>query len=304
MFLRNPRIVLLTLAFFMITLSFSATLTVGGGAADYPTIKKAVLAASSGDTILIRSGTYIENIRFQKSLHLKGEGRGRVVLKPADVTIPTIMVENCQELIIEGMTIHGGMIAISLAMSNARIFENTIQAANDGIRAVTFNHTLFLGDNTLYGPFLKSQIASLSSHGILSLGIGDTVIQYNEVRGFATGVFLTGKKPCRVEKNLFSENLKGLFLGGDTVIELDANSFKNNSVDGLVLSGKASCQMKYNLFESNQQWDIRLAAYECAVDTRLTFIGSVFGEQNVFDANYRLCPADYAWGDGFFGQKE
>lgn len=304
MFQRKFWFVLCLIALFLTYPAFSALLTVGPGAGDYVTIKQAVLEASTGDTILIRSGTYVENVRFQKALHLKGEGRDRVILKPLDAEIPTIMVENSPELIIEGMTIHGGTIAVSLAMSNARILENTIQADNDGIRAVTFNHTLFLGNNALYGPFMKSQKASLSSHGILSLGIGDTVIQYNEVRGFATGVFLTGKKPCRVEKNLFSENLKGCFLGGDTVIELLANSFKNNSVDGIVLSGKVNCQMKYNVFESNQQWDLRLATYDCAVDTRLTFMGSVSGEQNVFDANYRLCPEEYAWGESFFGPKE
>ncbi|HPV95694.1 MAG TPA: right-handed parallel beta-helix repeat-containing protein [Thermotogota bacterium] len=302
--LRTAGILLLTLSIFSFTVSFSAILTVGGGASDYRTIKQAVFAASSGDTILIRAGTYVENIRFQKTLNLKGEGRGRVVLRPADTLIPTIWVENCPALTIEGMTIHGGAIAVSLAMSNARILENTIQAGQDGIRAVTFNHSLFFGNNILYGPFLKSKNASLSSHGVLSLGIGETVIQYNEVRGFATGLFLTGKKPCRVEKNLFSENLKACFLGGDTVIELLSNSFKNNSVDGLVLSGKVDCQMKYNVFESNMQWDIRLALSECAVDTRVAFMGTVSGEQNVFDAHYRLCPADYAWGNAFFGPKE
>ncbi|HPY47809.1 MAG TPA: hypothetical protein PLR19_08145, partial [Thermotogota bacterium] len=106
--LRTAGILLLTLSIFSFTVSFSAILTVGGGASDYRTIKQAVFAASSGDTILIRAGTYVENIRFQKALNLKGEGRGRVVLRPADTLIPTIWVENCPALTIEGMTIHGG----------------------------------------------------------------------------------------------------------------------------------------------------------------------------------------------------
>ena len=75
--LRTAGILLLTLSIFSFTVSFSAILTVGGGASDYRTIKQAVFAASSGDTILIRAGTYVENIRFQKALNLKGEGRGR-----------------------------------------------------------------------------------------------------------------------------------------------------------------------------------------------------------------------------------
>ena len=40
---------------------------------DYPTIQAAVDAASAGDTIIVRDGTYIENIEVDKSLTIQSE---------------------------------------------------------------------------------------------------------------------------------------------------------------------------------------------------------------------------------------
>jgi len=42
---------------------------------DYPTIQAAVDAASSGDTIIVRDGTYSENVDVNKSLTIQSENR-------------------------------------------------------------------------------------------------------------------------------------------------------------------------------------------------------------------------------------
>lgn len=290
--------------FLLFSCSFSATIRVGGINSESISIKQAILRASPGDTILVQAGTYTENLRFQKSIYLKGEGRDKVILKPSDPASPTIMVENCADLVIEGFTIEAGNIAISLAMSNARILSNRIRTQNDGIRAGSFNHSIVLSDNILMGPFLQSKKSPLGSYGILLVGKGETLIQFNEIRGFGWGVYLTGKKPCKVEKNILSENVKGMFLGGDSVIELLSNHFKQNDIDGLLISGKVDCTMKSNLFNSNLQWDIRIALLECSTEMSQMFSGTLSGEANILDENYKLCPTEFPWGDNFFKKAE
>jgi pectin methylesterase-like acyl-CoA thioesterase len=49
---------------------------------DYPTIQQAVNAASDGDIVRVRAGTYIEDIVINgKSLSLIGEGRSNTVIR-------------------------------------------------------------------------------------------------------------------------------------------------------------------------------------------------------------------------------
>lgn len=52
---------------------------------DYPTIQQAVNAAANGDTILVRSGVYIENIIISgKSISLIGEDATTTIIRNKD----------------------------------------------------------------------------------------------------------------------------------------------------------------------------------------------------------------------------
>lgn len=55
----------------------------GGAGVDYTTIQAAVDAASDGDTIEVRGGTYIENVDVDKRLALIGEGMDVVTVRAA-----------------------------------------------------------------------------------------------------------------------------------------------------------------------------------------------------------------------------
>ena len=47
---------------------------------DYPTIGEAISHASAGDTILVQSGVYYENLQIDKSLTLEGQSKTDTVI--------------------------------------------------------------------------------------------------------------------------------------------------------------------------------------------------------------------------------
>ncbi|MGB9854585.1 MAG: CARDB domain-containing protein [Candidatus Bathyarchaeales archaeon] len=84
------------------------------GPADFHTIQEAVNAASSGDTILVRNGTYHETVVIDKSLSLIGEQRDTTVIN-GDVSIQTNNVS------ISGFTANSFFL---LSCANATVVDN------------------------------------------------------------------------------------------------------------------------------------------------------------------------------------
>ncbi|HPE67873.1 MAG TPA: right-handed parallel beta-helix repeat-containing protein [Thermotogota bacterium] len=297
-----PRMLVpLLLTLLCITTSlFSATLSVGPAPSPFRTIQEAVRAAQSGDTIEIAPGTYVENIRFQKALHLKGLDRKKTLIRPANPGIPTIWIENSTKAIVESLSIEGGTIAISLAMSNADILSNTIQSQGDGIRAGSFDHVLLISNNVISGSLTRAEMDTVQSNGLFLVGRGKAQIQFNEIRNFGCGLFSSGKKPCSVERNVFVANSRGIYSVGLTEATITYNSFRQNYKDALLLASKSILTITHNSFEQNDGYDIRAAVGSCNAGTGQLFSGKVFGEGNQVESLRKVCPSDTLWPEGFF----
>ena len=65
----------------------------GGAGVDYMTIQAAVNAAAAGDTIEVRSGTYVENVNVDKRLTLIGEGVDVVTVQAALMQTPVLTAD-------------------------------------------------------------------------------------------------------------------------------------------------------------------------------------------------------------------
>ncbi|MBP2144932.1 parallel beta-helix repeat protein [Methanofollis sp. W23] len=77
----------------------------GGG--DYTTIQEAVLSANPGDTVLVRDGTYTENIDVGKRLTLVSEHGATAVTVKAVNTRDDVIAVNADNVTIEGFALTG-----------------------------------------------------------------------------------------------------------------------------------------------------------------------------------------------------
>ena len=97
---------MLSFLFGLLGAASAATITVGSGG-DYGTITEAVSAATSGDEIIVSSGTYVETVSFQgKNLTIRSEGGSLLTTIAPSSSAPAVNVENGEsDAILEGFTI-------------------------------------------------------------------------------------------------------------------------------------------------------------------------------------------------------
>ncbi len=137
---------------------------------NYPTIQQAVNAASDGDTIVIRDGVYIENIKINKSIIIKSEnGSANCILQAAYKRKPVFDV-NADHVNISGFTIKNStafrIAGIRVNAANCNIANNSIQNNYIGVY-------LRYSDNN----YVKNNVISNNTFGIELYHSKDNVIK-------------------------------------------------------------------------------------------------------------------------------
>jgi photosystem II stability/assembly factor-like uncharacterized protein len=150
---------------------------------DYPTIQVAVDAASPGDTIIVRDGTYIENVDVNKDhLTIKSEnGAGKTIVQAANPNEHVFKVR-ASYVNINGFTVKGAGIGVMSSFS-CTIASNSIYSGEDhnGIE-INFGgyHTII--NNSITG----------SKRGIALFGTHDCTIYKNIVKSCSIGIAVLG----------------------------------------------------------------------------------------------------------------
>ena len=91
------------------------------GTGDYTSIQDAIDSAETGDKILVRAGTYYENILIDKEIELSGEEKNKIIIdaqkeskpgitvKASNVYIKNLLVQNVQKGLLRSICIGGSL---------------------------------------------------------------------------------------------------------------------------------------------------------------------------------------------------
>ena len=258
-------VIKIALGFFILALLFAysasaATLTVNtSGGAMYTKIQDAIDDASAGDTILVDSGTYFENVNVTKRLFLRGgDNGGAKPILDAYGTGGNVIILSADGITLEEFTIRGGglyqvagiTIGIKVTSSNNSLINNSVTNNDYGIYLDSSSSNNLSGNtvsNNVKGIQLSSssnnnvsgnaanfnsegiRMNSASTHNLLT---GNTA-NYN----IDTGIRLIDSSDNTLEDNSASNNINsGIELdGGCTNNILSSNNASNNS-NGIRLS--------------------------------------------------------------------
>ncbi len=189
------------------------------GTKEYPynTIKEGIDEATSGDTIYVYNGTYLEwDIVLDKhNLSLIGENRGNTIIDGGGLYY-WILIVTAQNVTITGFTIQNSPIG------TAGIF------LNNATKAVISNNLIRNHDSGIYSAFSnenlieKNWISDTYAGIILSSVCGDNMVSNNDVIGNIRGIDLSnGAHNNEIENNNIVQNTYGVSI-----------SFDNNSIIG------------------------------------------------------------------------
>ena len=184
----------------LVTCADAATLNVP---ADYATIQAAVNAAAAGDTILVQSGTYYENVNVNKQLTLQGVDSGSglpVVDAGGSGSAITLSANGCTLKDFVAMNSSTGQSGIRVTSSSNTISGNTATGnPNSGIRL----------DFSSNGNTISSNTANINGVGILLSSSSGNTISGNTATGNSNyGIYLQAGgsgtavhcgKPCTLQ---------------------------------------------------------------------------------------------------------
>jgi parallel beta-helix repeat protein len=226
----------------------ATTLHVGGsGGGNYTDIQTAIDAAFDGDSVIVYSGTYLENIEIDKRLELisevdgaaiiDGEGGDAIHVNSSFVRISGFAIINsdlgirlygASHCVIENNTISDGDIGIYLSpVSPLYSDNNTI--LNNQVSNVRLGMTIARAHNN---SIINNIITDIRATGI-SMGAGrDNLIQDNALHNISTvAMQLSGAFNITLTGNVMSG--AGILFGAYTLEEWTSHSIDtSNTVNG------------------------------------------------------------------------
>ena len=211
---------------------------------NYSKIQLAVDYSPPGSTIIVRNGTYAENIVVTKSLTIRSEnGSNRTIIKSMNDFVVKVAADN---VVLEGFTITGGEFSGVMITSN-----NTVIKFNDIIS--NGYHGIYVSESC--NVVIASNNISLNDNGITisnsrNVTVTSNIISFNNYYGIS--IFESDENT--IVSNTISSNNEGgieLFASENNNITLNTISSSNY---GFVISKSNDNHIFLNNFIDNEEY--------------------------------------------------
>ncbi len=201
------------------------------GFANYKTIGEAVVAASDGDTVYLKPGTYSESFTLNKSLKLMpltGE-EGDIILNGDGKNVGiTITADGCS---VEGLTIQNFKAAGIKILSTGNIIQNNIfEKDNPAVLVQDSNK------NAISGNHMKDCLGGVA----LVEGSSENTVASNDINGGTLSIILRDGGANRIISNNATDASMGIWLMNSSNIEMSGNDINSKTLGVWIFNSSAS----------------------------------------------------------------
>jgi parallel beta-helix repeat protein len=225
---------------------------------DYPTIQSAVDAASRGDTVYVRAGTYYENVQVNKTMSLVGENPQDTVVDGGDVQdVISVLADHVN---ITGLAVCDDQPAlkggwdyadISLSGTSCNIFGNVL---TDSLAGVDFSASA--NNNRITENEISNNDWGIytGTYDFVNSGevIANSDVMRNNITDNSCGISLRGN--CdRVSGNNIANNEQGILLDYSANNIITGNDITANNEFGIGLFFSSNNEIYHNNIENPYQ---------------------------------------------------
>jgi len=206
---------------------------------DYEKIQWAVDNASDGDTIIVRDGTYYENVFVDKQLMIKSEnGSDNCIVNGTGSTVFTLKADGIR---VEGFSIAGRYYGIDIYSSKNTIESNYI---GDGIYGININYS---SENIINSNNISQNMA-----GIFLAYSSKNIINLNNISDNDVGIYITHSSNNTIKSNEISYNMDGIDIWYSNNNTIYSNNIRSNKDDGIFLQYSNKNKIYLNNFIYNR----------------------------------------------------
>jgi len=266
------------------------------GEANFTRIQDAITAASTGDTIIVKDGNYIENVNVNKSLIIQSENGSDLTVVQAVSPCNHVFEVTADYVNISGFTVKGATAVDWIAgiyLDNAdhcAITNNTCSNNNHGI------HLYHSGSNVI-----ENNICNFNNHsGILDWYSSNNILtnntcNFNNLHGID---LFASESNTLSNNNCNSNNVYGTFLFYSDSNTLTNNNNSNNKY-GIILRDSSNNTLTNNTMCNNSyNFDVDCVFIGCYINNIGTS-NKVDGKPIYYLVNQNNVVIDAATNAGF-----
>ena len=258
------------------------------GTADFTSVQAAVYACNPGDTVVVRDGTYTENVLVDRRIVLRSESGAAttVVATPDSKRAPvTVTAEN---VTVEGLTVKGGIIEGTAGI----VVDHADGCTFQGVRATENYNGVFL--NASAGTSLAGVTVDANHRtGITGTASAGTVIKGCTVERNAWQeiVLSASEGPVIRDCTITTDGAYGIVLSGADNARIVQNTLKNvkRAYQGLTISSSQNVTIEKNTVSSYSGTGISVGIRNSTVSGNTVSGGyaaiSLSGEHNLLRDN-------------------